>query len=345
MNQKDFKAFLNRCKWNKQTSDDEKILNGFINENTTSTSGKTFYEVAQMYVNHQEKEAKISKQAKKQSKEEQLDMFTNQGLMFPLVESDSAMPKQILRGTMFAPIKRGKRQYLNNKLVAKTKDDDDIIYTGAQLDQADLDVLLAVMQLLSEFTTSKNVTKVVDITNDENGKIEYSRLYCSANGLLKMIKRAVGKAGREWLWSSLQRLTGELSIISESKIKGSQNKYNRYYAGQILGKRGKSEDNLLMIDVNHDFVKLFGGNSFSFIDMESRLMLQGDFAKWLHGFVSTHTGQSTYSAEKLMEISSCSTKSVRHWILRQAKPAFEQLKEQGLIKDYSLKGHLFNWYR
>lgn len=331
MTDKNFKAFLNRFQWNKQTSDDEKLLSDFVNANPKTTSGKSPYEVAQMFVGHQEKTAKQDKKAK----ETQMDMFFDKGLMMPLKDDDSVMPKQILRSSMFAAIKRGKRKYLNNQVVAKNHAGD-ILYTGAQLDQADLDVLLAIIKLLSEYTATNNVTHI----KSDNGRVEYSRLLCGSKGLLKMIGRPQGKSGRQWLWASLQRLTGELCIRIDFGCGG-----DTYYAGSILGKRAKTDDNLLMIDVNHDFISMFGGNKFSFIDREVRKQLTGDFTKWLQGFVSTHTGQSTYSAEKLMKLSGSSTTRARDFIRQSAKPAFEQLKEQGLIKNYSLKGHLFNWYK
>src|SRR5690554_2570902 len=323
MTKSDYKAILKRFNSNRQTQADEQAVAKFANP------GEPDYRHAlERFRKHHQK-----------TKETQLDMFFENGLMMPFKNDDSAIPKQILRSSMFAPITRGKRKYLNDKLVAESPEGD-ITYTGAQLDQADLDVLLAIIKLLSEYTNSGNVVKVAQIT-DENGRLEYSRLICGSKGLLKMIKRSQGKSGRKWLWSSLQRLTGELTLnIDFGDATG-----DKYFAGQILGKRAKTEDDLLMIDINHDFVWLFGGNNFSFINMGKRFQLTGDFTKWLQGFVSTHTGETRYSAEKLMIKSGSKQKSVKHWILRQAKPAFEQLKDLELINNFSVEGHLFTWFR
>lgn len=318
MTKTDFKALYTRFKYNKQTKEDEKLVSPYA-PHDGSTS---WMPAVEQYI-----------KAMKTVKEEQLDLFTNQGLMFHLADDDSAIPKQMLRGSLFAPIKRGRRKYHNNMLVAEFADGN-IKYTGAQLDQADLDVLLIIVKLLSSYTTTGNVVKISEIT-DENGRVEYSRMFCGSKGLLKMLGRSKGSSNRQWLWSALHRLTGELTITIEQKT----------FAGSILGKRAKAKNGLLMIDINQDFVRLFTGNNFTFIDITKRFELKGDFTKWLQCFVSTHTGQSTYSAEKLIKISGCNPKSVRHWILRQAKPAFEQLKRQGAIKNYSANGHLFSWFK
>lgn len=313
-----FKALLTRFKYNKQTSEDERLVSPFAH-----TGEKIWMPAVERYI-----------KAQKESKKNKLDMFTNQGLMFPLTNDDSAIPKQMMRSSLFTPISRGRRKYINDMEVATFKEGS-VSYTGVQLDQADLDVLLAIIQLLSNFSTSGNVVKMSEIT-DEKGRVEYSRIKCSSHSFLKLIGRATGRENHKWLWKSLQRLTGELDVV----IKG------HHFAGGILGKRAKeAKSRELMIDINQDFVKLFSDGEFSFIDMKVRLELKGDFTKWLQAFVSTHTGVSSYSAEKLMDISESSSNSTRHWILRQATPAFEQLKNHGLIKYYNKKGHLYIWKR
>lgn len=312
-----FKALHARFKYNKQTSEDEKLVSPFAKGNDT------WLQAFERYIQHHKK-----------AKDEQLDMFTRQGLMFPLSNDDSVIPKQMMRSSLFTPITRGRRKYINEMEVAKFKNGV-VSYTGVQLDQADLDVLLAIVQLLSDFSTSGNVAKISEIT-DEKGRVEYSRIKCSSHSLLKLIGRATGRENHKWLWKSLQRLTGELDVV----IKGN------HFAGGILGKRAKeAESRELMIDINQDFVKLFSEGEFSFIDMKVRLELKGDFSKWLQAFISTHTGVSSYSAEKLIELSGQSPSRVRQWVQRQAMPAFEQLKQSGLIKYYNKKGHLFTWKR
>jgi len=149
-----------------------------------------------------------------------------------------------------------------------------------------------------------------------------------------MIGRKTGKSGRKWLWEALQRLTGDLEVT----IKGQQ------FAGSIVGNRARDDDKWV-IDINQIFVRLFTDEQFSFIDLDLRIELKGDFTKWLQGFVSTHSGKSKYSAEKLMDLSGSSMTRTRDFIRLAAKPAFEQLEDIELIKNFDLDGHLFIWER
>lgn len=316
MTKSDFKALSTRFKYNKQTSDDEKLVQPFAKAGENS-----WMPAVQRYG-----------ESLKKTKETQLDMFTNQGLMFPLAENDSAIPKQMMRGSLFAPITRGRRKAITDKQVA-VFDGGEIRFSGVQLDQGDLDVLLELNALLSEFTASGNVER---ITNEKGGT-EFTRIKFKRYSFLKRMGKTNSSKNYQKLKQSLVRLGGRLSVVIDHK---------GIIDGGILGNIFiDTEDGMMSVDINHRYTKLFSNNQFSFIDRKMRIELKGDFTKWLQGFVSTHSGRATYSAEKLMELSSCSTKSVRHWILRQAKPAFMQLKESGLIKDYAVKDHLFSWYK
>lgn len=312
---KEAKAIIKRFNQGKQTPDDEKKVSAFAHPGEPDWS----------------KALDRFLKSKQQAKEAQLNLFFENGLMMPFKDDDSAVPKEILRGSLFAPITRGRRKLIQDKVLAQYTNGE-IRYSGAQLNQADLDVLLQLIKLLSEFTKSDNVERITD----KSGETKYSQIKFMRYGFLKALGRSDGQNSYKALELSLNRLGGRLHVIEDGQ--GLLN-------GPILGEFVIMEDGRMAVDINHRFVKLFGDNNFSFIDMDSRLELTGDFTKWLQGFVSTHTGESQYSAEKLKELSGSKQKSVKHWILRQAKPAFEQLKDLRLIKDYSVKGHLFTWVR
>lgn len=315
MTTENYKAILKRFNSNRQTQADEQVVAKFANP------GEPDYRHAlERFRKHHQK-----------AKETQLDLFFENGLMMPFKDDNSAIPKQMLRGSLFAPISRGRRKAIENKLVGEFKGGE-IRYSGVQLDQKDLDVLLQLNELLSEFSKTGNVER---ITN-ESGKTEYSLIKFTRYSFLKSLKLGDDTKTYKTLERSLDRLKGVLKV----KIDGVGK-----LDGGILGKTYLMDDGMMAVQINHDYIKLFTGDNFSFIDMASRLELTAPFAKWLHGFVSTHTGESGYSADTLIELSKSNPSRIRNWRKNQAIPAFEQLKELGLIKEFSVKGYFFKWVR
>lgn len=312
---KEAKAIIRRFNKGKQTSTDEQIVSAFAHPGENDWS-----KALDRFLKSQQK-----------SKESQLDLFFDNGLMIPFKDENSAIPKQMVRGSLFAPISRGRRKLIQDKLVGEFTGGE-IRYSGAQLDQNDLDVLLQLNELLSEFSRTGNVER---ITN-ESGRTEYSLIKFTRYSFLKALGRTDGQKNYKSLEYSLDRLKGVLKV----KIDGI-GKLN----GSIIGKTYLLDNGMLAVQINHDYTKLFTGGNFSFIDMTSRLELKGDFTKWLQAFVSTHTGKSHYSADKLIELSGSTMKRPRDFVRLNAVPAFEQLKESGLVKDYSVKKLILTWFR
>jgi hypothetical protein len=312
---KEAKAIIKRFNQGKQTSTDEQVVSTFAlpGENDWSKALDRFLK------------------SKQKAKETQLDLFFDNGLMIPFKDDNSAIPKQMLRGSLFAPIRPGRRKLIQDKLVGEFTGGE-IRYSGAQLDQNDLDVLLKLNELLSELSQTGNVERVIN----ESGRTEYSLIKFTRYSFLKSLERSVDKKSYKALEYSLDRLTGLLKV----KLEG-VGKIN----GGILGKTYLMDDGMMGVQINHDYIKLFADGNFSFIDMASRLELKGPFAKWLQGFISTHSGVSQYSAEKLIELSGSKPSRTRQWMQRQAVPAFEQLQNLGEIKWFTVKEHLFKWER
>lgn len=316
MKQKELKLIYSRCMANQPTASDKKLLSPFAKPGENVGWPELFKRYF-LYL--------------KKQKEQQMDMFTSKGLMFPFKGDDSAVPKQILRGSLFAPISRGRRKGVEDKLVA-VFDGGHIKYTGLQLDQNDLDILMELTKLLSEFSESDNVEKI----RDESGNAVYSRIKFTRYSFLKRLGKSDGKKNYENLKKAFTRLGGVITV--QLKGKGVMNR-------AIIGNSFMTEDGMIAVDINHQYTTLFLENNFSYIDTNIRLGLKGDFTKWLQGFVSSHSGASSYSAEKLIELSDSKMNRCRDFIRLTAKPAFEQLELNGVIKKFSLKGHLFNWVR
>jgi len=311
-----------RAKQGKLTLDDKKILIPYLNQGANDRY-EEWLVAADRYL----------KKLKK-ARQDGLAILLDNGMLFDFQKNQSAAPNELLRGKLFAPIARGRRKLLNRYPLGGSDDGSlTFEYSGAQLDQADLDTLLTTLRVLSDSSKTGNVNKITD----ENGRHEYTRIRFSRYGFLKELKRQTGRANYRWLDDSLRRLTGELSI--HIKDRGSIN-------GPIIGKRMvDDETGDMVVDINQDFTTLFKDDQFAFVDMEERLSLPSGFAKWLHGFVLTHSGESFFSAEQLMEKSGSSASRVRQWMQRQATPAFKKLEEMGVIKNLKINGQLYKWQR
>lgn len=263
----------------------------------------------------------------------QLDMWFDNGQMLEFAKNNSASPKQILRSSLFAPVRAGKRKLMED-IVIGDFGDLQLSYSGAQLDQADNDVLLGLMALLSELKGTGALVKI----KSEDGRHEYTRITFNTNAFLIKIGKPKGKRSRLWLRQALIRLSGVLSVM-----KGEETSMN----GAIVGKSFFDlESKTFCVDINFDYVRLFADNNHTFIDLKQRALLgKSGFSKWLHGFVSTHQGISQYSAKKLLAMSGSNNKDTNDFIKKSLKPSFDKLIEIKAIKKYEKKGQLFIWER
>jgi hypothetical protein len=265
--------------------------------------------------------------------QKQISLWHENGRMIELAHNNSAAPKQILRSSLFAPVARGKRKAHQEYQIGKIGDYR-MLYTGVQLDQSDNDVLLGLIELINEL---KDTDCITDITDDKGRQI-YTRITTNTNGFLRRIGKPKGKRSRDWLRLSLRRLSGILSIVDSS---------DSSIDGPIIGKSGFDEvQHVFFADVNHDYIRLFGNDNHTYINLEQRQKLgQKGFAKWLHGFVSTHSGTSTYSMEKLMDLSGSTAKNMSAFKRDVCTPAFDLLLEVGAINEYTVKTYLYKWTR
>ena len=271
-------------------------------------------------------------------KTQQIDMWYDKGLMLEFKGNSSASPKMILRSPLFSAIGRGRRKGLTDLTIFKD-DNIRISYTGVQLDQADHDIQLCAVKMLSIYQNTENVQMI----KSNKGKIEYSRVFVDDKMFQKEVRGRVAGGTLKHIKESFARLGGKL-VIEENGVPEEE-----WINGAIIGKTGYSKKNgKYFFDINHDFIKLFKDDEHQFINMDVRLGLSKGFAKWLYGFVLTFRGDAKYSAEKLYDMSGSRHKIMRKWISTQMIPSFKELEEKGIIKNivYPKKGtHLIKWTR
>lgn len=183
-----------------------------------------------------------------------------------------AMPNHLNRSSLIAPIARGKRK-AHSQTVMVTRSDCVLEYSGQQLDEADGDLIMALIY----FAQSQPLGTVVQLNRKE---------------LLRKIKPGgIGSTQYEWLHKSMKRLREGVLFLEARKPDGS----TRYKIGHM-----QSFSIVKELDYNEDtevytymmdprWVQMFGNREYGLIDFDKRLQIgRGqDMAKTLQRLVTT----------------------------------------------------------
>lgn len=187
-------------------------------------------------------------------------------------------PNGVLRSALFGAVKRGTRRYMEREPIASVKGIA-IVYTGARLDQSDLDVWEGALHL----------ARLVKLGN----RVEFSE-----RSFLRLIGRGgqgganIGKSDREWLRKVFARL-------SATTVEVTQGLYT--YAGSLIDEYFRENANgRYVLILNLRMRLIFNRDSWTQIDWNIRYVLRGHpLAQWLHGFYSTHAAPVPYKVETL----------------------------------------------
>ena len=185
-------------------------------------------------------------------------------------ENTRGVPNIYLRSALFGVIKRGRRRAVKRMDIGTVKGLA-ICYTGWQLDQGDLDVLIQSLHMYKY--------------NPDPTSGRYIRF--NVRGFLRSIGRQPGKSGREWLKESLRRLKANaLEVTTEIHLAyGSE---TVTYAGSLIDEfYYNMQEQSYFLKINPKLAALFN-TGWTQIKWEQRLQLKIDLAKWLHGFYASH---------------------------------------------------------
>ncbi len=185
-------------------------------------------------------------------------------------ENTRGVPNIYLRSALFGVIKRGNRRAIKGVTIGTIRGYT-LRYTGWQLDQGDLDVLVQSMHLYkySSFT-------------DSGPHIRFN-----IRGFLRSIGRQSGKSGREWLKDSLRRLKANALEITV-EIHHTYNSESVTYAGSLIDEfLYHAHEQNYFLKINPKLAALFD-TGWTQLKWEQRLQLKTDLAKWLHGFYASH---------------------------------------------------------
>ena len=182
-----------------------------------------------------------------------------------------AMPNHINRSSLFAPIARGRRKF-HRQTPMVTRSDCVLEYTGEQLDEADADLVMALI-----FFAQKQPLGTPVVLNRA--------------ALLRKIGRSTGKHDYDWLHRRIKALTEATLFLEAKKPDGS----TRYTIGKTVSFRIVSsfvyddETESYTYTLDPRWVQMFANREYSLIDFERRLMIgRGqDMAKALQRLFAT----------------------------------------------------------
>ena len=208
-------------------------------------------------------------------------------------------PNCFLRSALFAAIYgNATRKYLKDTLLA-VQGDISIRYTGEQLSQSDLDLVMAALHL-ARFHPLGNVC------------------YFKGYALLKILGRSDNKDNYLWLDSTITRLSACAVNIRIGQ---------RVYVGNIFSSSTRDESSdIYNVIFNPDFVKLFGASDWTAVDWTARQKLtRSPLAQWIYDYAVSHVG-TKIKLETLQQLSGRENDTPR--VFNQAVKRAKQMLEK-----------------
>ena len=182
-----------------------------------------------------------------------------------------AFPNHLNRSSFIAPVARGRRKF-HRQTEMVTRKDCVLEYTGEQLDEADGDIIMALIAFAQPFP----IGTPVPLNRAE---------------LLRKLERGTGKQQYEWLHRRIKSLTEATMFLEARKPDGS----TRYSIGKTVSFRiiaGFSYDDVdeaYSYSLDPRWVQMFGNREYSLIDWDKRMQIgRGqDMAKTLQRLLAT----------------------------------------------------------
>lgn len=230
-------------------------------------------------------------------------------------ESKRGVPNGVLRSALFGAIKKGARPYLERQEI-HAQEGIAIRYTGARLDQGDLDVWETVMHISRR-----------QALGDECRVTAYSLL------------KALGKTDTGKNRNTLNRR------LSRIKATGLDVKVGRYgYEGSLIDEVYRDEDSrAYVILLNPKLRALFEPDQFTQIEWAVRHTLDGKpLAQWLHGYYSSHAKPYPVKVETLHKLcgSEAELRRFRQTLCNALADVTDASKFHGLSFRFELRGSL-----
>ena len=223
-------------------------------------------------------------------------------------------PNSFLRSALFAAIQSKDRKYLE-KTEVFSQQGITVTYTGRQLNQEDLTVWLALVDLMKK---------------DPLGK----ECKFTSHEILKYMNLGTGGREYERLENSILRMTACAVVIKTDRSTYGGNLIHNFVIDEIT--------KCYRITLNRHLIKLFDDNDWTAIDWEQRKQLKHKpLCLKLHNYYSSHEKPLPVSLEFLLNITG-STNSQKADFKRKVKAALEELVKIDFLKGSSIERNLVN---
>jgi hypothetical protein len=229
-------------------------------------------------------------------------------------EDRRGSPNSFLRSALFAAIQSKDRADFK-KVEIFSQQGITITYTGEQLNQEDLTVWLALVDLMKK---------------DPLG----TECKFTAHEILKYMGLPTGGTQYEQLEMSVQRMTACLVRIETE----------RYIYGRSLieGFDIDKNTNKYRVQLSRDLIKLFGDNDWTAMNWEQRKQLKNKpLCLKLHDYYSSHEKPLPVSLGFLSNITGSVNKQ-KAGFKAKVKIALEELIKVGFLRSYSIEGNMLN---
>jgi TrfA protein len=227
-------------------------------------------------------------------------------------EDRQGSPNSFLRSALFAAIQSKDRAYFD-KAELFTQEGIKVAYTGQQLNQEDMTVWLALIDMMKK---------------DPLGK----ECKFTAHEILKYIGLEIGGSGYERLEKSILRMTACAVVIRTGR---------QTYIGSLIHDCLIDEDTKqYKLTLNRHLIKLFGECDWTAIDWEQRKQLRNKpLCLKLHEYYSSHETPYPVSLEFLSDLTGSENKQKADF-KRKIKTALEGLVKIGFLKSWSIENDI-----
>ena len=214
------------------------------------------------------------------------------------IEAVRGVPNGVLRSALFGAIKKGARAYLERREI-HAQEGIRIEYTGARLDQGDLDV----------WETVLHIARVQELGHE---------CRVTAYQMLKLLGKTDAGKTRDTLERRLSRLKATALNVKVGQYS---------YMGSLIDEVYKEEKTReYVIRLNPKLGVLFEHDQFTQVDWAVRQALDGHpLAQWLHGYYSSHAKPFPVKVETLLNLAGSEDESPtsRKQTLRKALEALK----------------------